>query len=155
MAIDARALPRSTLSALLAETPYIGAPETIIRRVLNGEFSIDSQGNRRVIDNYFQFHSDHANYPRPNQALWIYSQMARWGQVALSDDAMEAAKAAYRPDIYQAALGTDNSPNESDGHEENERFMDGLVFDPANIDAYVEKFEVRSPAVPSTASTDA
>lgn len=68
------------LSAALADPRYIGAPEGIIRRVLAGEFSIDSQGNRRVIDNYFIFHGDHANYPRQSQALCIYSQMIRWGK---------------------------------------------------------------------------
>lgn len=140
---------RADLSALLAEPRHIGAPENIIRRVLNGEFSIDSQGNRRVIDHYFQFHSDHANYPRPNQALWIYSQMARWGQVALSNDAIDAAKAAYRPDIYQAALGTYNTPNETDDRQQNGHFMDGHVFDPAKIEAYVDGFDVRSPALSS------
>lgn len=93
------------LSAALADPRYIGAPEGIIRRVLAGEFSIDSQGNRRVIDNYFIFHGGHANYPRQSQALWIYSQMIRWGQAEFSPAGVEAALSAYRPDIYRAALG--------------------------------------------------
>ena len=112
------------LSAALADPRYIGAPEGIIRRVLAGEFSIDSQGNRRVIDNYFIFHGGHANYPRQSQALWIYSQMIRWGQAEFSPAGVEAALSAYRPDIYRAALGDANAPDDADirieGQEEQE-----------------------------------
>ena len=68
------------LAEALADGRYLAAPVDIIRRVLAGEFNLDDQGNRRVIDDYFTFHAGFANYPRPSQALWIYSQMIRWGQ---------------------------------------------------------------------------
>ncbi|MFK3781171.1 CmpA/NrtA family ABC transporter substrate-binding protein [Agrobacterium sp. NPDC089420] len=136
------------LSRVLAGPRYIGAPESIIRHVLAGEFSIDSVGNRRVIDDYFIFHGGHANYPRQSQALWIYSQMIRWGQAEFSQAGVEAALSAYRPDIYRAALGDANAPAGADirieGQEEGDRFVDGLVFDPADIQAYVNGFAVRS-----------
>lgn len=86
LALDAAAIwcdkpeNHDDLSRALADKRYIDAPENIIRRVLAGEFSIDSLGNQRVIDKYFVFHEGHANYPRQSQALWIYSQMIRWGR---------------------------------------------------------------------------
>jgi len=131
---------RADLSTALAEPRYIGAPEDIIRRVLGGEFSIDSLGNRRVIDNYFQFHDGSANYPRPTQALWIYSQMIRWGQSTYSDEGVRAAASAYRPDLYRAALGGQPAPDLA-----SEPFMDGFTFDPADIEAYVSNFSVKNP----------
>lgn len=133
---------RDDLSAALADVRYIGAPQDIIRRVLGGEFSIDSLGNRRVIDNYFQFHDGHANDPRPGQALWIYSQMIRWGQTRFSQEGVKAASSSYRPDIYRTALGVASAP---DMENKNEPFMDGISFDPADIQAYVERFPVRNP----------
>lgn len=139
---------RGTLAELLAAPRYIGAPIEIIRRVLAGEFAIDAAGNRRVIDDYFVFHRDHANYPRPGQALWIYSQMARWGQVRLSPEMQALAAAAYRPDLYRHALGEAAAPAAPairvEGERPGETFMDGHVFDPADIGAYVRTFPVRA-----------
>ncbi|MFK0383876.1 CmpA/NrtA family ABC transporter substrate-binding protein [Agrobacterium sp. NPDC090273] len=136
------------LSRALADKRYIDAPENIIRRVLAGEFSIDSLGNQRVIDKYFVFHEGHANYPRQSQALWIYSQMIRWGQASFSEAGVKAATSAYRPDIYRLALGDDAAPAGADirieGAEEGDRFLDGFVFDPAQIERYVDGFAVRS-----------
>lgn len=138
---------RSALAELLAEPRYVGAPVEIIRRVLAGEFTIDAAGNKRVIDDYFVFHRDHANYPRPGQALWIYSQMARWGQARLSPREQALAASAYRPDLYRRALGNAAAPDADlrvEGERPGERFMDGHVFDPAAIEAYVRSFPVRA-----------
>jgi len=137
-----------TLAALLAEPRYIAAPVGIIRRVLAGEFSLDSKGNLRTIPDYFVFHRDHANYPRPSQALWIYSQMIRWGQAEFSDDGARVAVSAYRPDLYRAALGSADGPADADvrleGAAPDDRFMDGHVFDPSRIADYVAAFPVRA-----------
>jgi NitT/TauT family transport system ATP-binding protein len=154
VALDAAArwcdLPdnHGALSEALADSRYIAAPVDIIRRVLAGEFHLDDQGNRRVVDGYFRFHAGFANYPRPSQALWIYSQMVRWGQAHLSTAGMTAAAAAYRPDIYRMALGTTAMPLPDDdlrieGAVDGDRFMDGQVFDPARIGDYIAGFAVR------------
>ncbi|WP_170965917.1 MULTISPECIES: CmpA/NrtA family ABC transporter substrate-binding protein [unclassified Rhizobium] len=136
------------LAAALADPRYIAAPVNIIRSVLAGEFNLDARSNRRVIPDYFQFHSGFANYPRPSHALWIYSQMIRWGQAETSLNKARAATSAYRPDLYRAALGDNNAPVDADirveGGEENDRFMDGRIFDPAELPDYVAGFAVRS-----------
>ncbi|MGK6311597.1 CmpA/NrtA family ABC transporter substrate-binding protein [Neorhizobium sp. DT-125] len=133
------------LAEALADPRFIAAPVDIIRHVLAGEFSLDAKGNRRVIPDYFTFHRGFANYPRPSQALWIYSQMIRWGQTGFSEAGARAAAGAYRPDLYRTALGV--GPSEPDigaeGSRNGDRFMDGHVFDPSNISAYVENFAVR------------
>jgi NitT/TauT family transport system ATP-binding protein len=134
------------LAELLADARYIAAPVEIIRHVLAGEFSLDAKGNRRVIADYFTFHRGFANYPRPNHALWIYSQMIRWGQAEYSEAGMRAAAGAYRPDLYRAALGA--GPSEPDigieGDRDGFRFMDEHVFDPSDIKGYVANFPVGS-----------
>jgi two-component system, oxyanion-binding sensor len=43
--------------------------------------------------------------PDPVQAAWLYAQMARWGQASISPEALKTAKAVFRPDLYDAALG--------------------------------------------------
>ena len=145
------------LAAVLADPRYIAAPVGIIRRVLAGEFNLDAKGNRRIIADYFQFHSGFANYPRPSHALWIYSQMIRWGQAETSLNKARAAASAYRPDLYRRALGDANAPDDADirieGNDEGDCFMDGHVFDPAELPDYVASFAVKS-ALPFAPHSD-
>ncbi|THV10036.1 CmpA/NrtA family ABC transporter substrate-binding protein [Rhizobium rhizophilum] len=140
------------LSEILASPRYISAPGDIIRRVLAGEFSLDARGNRRLIRDYFVFHRQAANYPQANQALWIYSQMIRWGQVEFSAENMQRAQSAYRADLYHAALGADASLPDEAGHlpgaSPDDRFMDGRVFDPDRMQEYVRGFAVGSDRAP-------
>jgi ABC-type nitrate/sulfonate/bicarbonate transport system substrate-binding protein len=152
VALDAAArwcdLPENhdALAGMMAESRYLAAPVHIIRNVLSGEFGLDASGNRRVIEHYFRFHDGHANYPDPDQALWIYSQMIRWGQVAYSEDGMMKAASAYRPDLYRQALGDGAMPAPAVAKDQraHDQFMDGLGFDPSTIPAYVDAFPVKS-----------
>lgn len=136
------------LAEILSAPRYIAAPEDIIRRALAGEFSVDARGTRRIVPDYFVFHRKAANYPRKTQALWIYSQMLRWGQVRFSETEMAAATDAFRGDLYEAALGRDAdlSPAQEliGGATDDDRFLDGHVFDPARMQDYVQEFAVRS-----------
>jgi two-component system, oxyanion-binding sensor len=134
------------LAEILADKRYLAAPVHIIRNVLAGEFGLDAAGNRRVIENYFRFHQGHANYPDPTLALWIYSQMVRWGQARYSEENAIRAAAAYRPDLYRLALGANAVPALEAMVEERAgpQFMDALAFDPTAIAAYVEAFPVKS-----------
>ncbi|MDH6266181.1 ABC-type nitrate/sulfonate/bicarbonate transport system substrate-binding protein [Rhizobium sp. SG_E_25_P2] len=137
------------LAEILAAPAYIAAPKGIIRRVLSGEFSLDAQGTTRVIPDYFLFHRGEANYPRLDQATWIYSQMIRWGQTSFAIEGLARAQSAFRPDLYRMALGadasvpTDETERSAPGYD---GFMDGQRFDPENVEAYVQRFAVRSSA---------
>ncbi|KXG84002.1 CmpA/NrtA family ABC transporter substrate-binding protein [Agrobacterium bohemicum] len=147
------------LAETLADAKYIAAPVEIIRQVLAGRFNVDAEGNQRVIERYFTFHDNFANYPRKSQALWIYSQMIRWGQASFTPYAAQAAASAYRSDLYRNALGADNTPPESDtrveGNTDGDRFMDGHVFDPSAIEDYVKNFPVSAGNLGSASAEDA
>jgi NitT/TauT family transport system ATP-binding protein len=150
-----RADNHAALAETLADAKYIAAPVDIIRQVLAGRFNVDAQGNQRVIERYFTFHDNFANFPRKSQALWIYSQMIRWGQARFSKEGAQAAASAYQCDIYRNALGPDSVPPQTEGRiegaSEGDRFMDGHTFDPAAIEAYVKAFAVSADnAQPST-----
>lgn len=136
------------LAEILSAPHHIAAPIEIIRRVLSGEFSIDGQGAKRVVPDYFLFHRGAANYPRPDQATWIYSQMIRWGQTGFSKEGLSRASGAFRPDLYREALGKDAAvPDEAGekGMSGYHDFMDGMVFNPEAVPGYVEQFPVRTP----------
>ncbi|OCJ07560.1 ABC transporter substrate-binding protein [Rhizobium sp. AC27/96] len=146
------------LAEALADQRYIAAPVEIIRHVLAGEFNLDAKGHRRVIDRYFSFHGGFANYPRPSQALWILSQMVRWGQTALSEQNMKMAASAYRSDLYRLALGNEASPGDADirieGDKDGDRFMDGHIFDPNKMADYVAGFAVQAKAAGSSSNDE-
>jgi two-component system, oxyanion-binding sensor len=144
------------LAEILSAPDYIAAPTGIIRRVLSGEFSLDAQGTKRIVPDYFLFHRGAANHPRLDQATWIYSQMIRWGQVGFSPDGMALARSAFRPDLYRTALGVDAAiPDDTSekGLAGYAGFMDGGLFDPDDVAAYVARFPVRSAAA-SAGSTE-
>jgi NitT/TauT family transport system ATP-binding protein len=145
------------LAEILSAPEYIAAPTSIIRRVLSGEFSLDAQGAKRLVPDYFLFHRGAANHPRPDQASWIYSQMIRWGQADFSQEGLARARNAFRPDLYMAALGREAAmPDEASEKGANgyPGFMDGRLFDPNALQAYVEQFPVRSMLSPASAATE-
>ncbi|MBH0238988.1 CmpA/NrtA family ABC transporter substrate-binding protein [Methylobrevis albus] len=153
---------RDILASILARPAYIGAPVEILKRVLSGEFTVDPNGTMRQVDDYFVFHRKLANFPFVSHALWTYSQMVRWGQTGLSAKGLAAATAAYRPDIYRAALAGRTTPLPlADSKREGEpnavvpsdhggvamgpdAFCDGRLFDPAEIEAYIAGFEIHN-----------
>ncbi|ASY60143.1 Nitrate ABC transporter, nitrate-binding protein (plasmid) [Sinorhizobium sp. CCBAU 05631] len=149
---------RAALAEVLSAQRYVAAPVDILRRVLAGQFTIDPEGNQRVVDDYFVFHAGSANFPRPSQALWTYSQMVRWGQAALSPEGLEASVSAYRPDLYRRALGQAAPPAETDivleGAMPGDGFMDGHVFDPKRIGEYIESFPVKAAGLPPASLDD-
>jgi NitT/TauT family transport system ATP-binding protein len=150
-----RAENHDALAETLAADRYLAVPIHIIRNVLAGQFSLDAAGNCRVVDNYLRFHQGHSNYPDPAQALWIYSQMIRWGQVRHTEENAAKAASAYRPDLYSLALGAGAVPAPEAAARERagSQFLDGLAFDPAAIAAYADSFPVRS-SVSARFSTD-
>jgi len=133
------------LAALLAQGAYLAAPVEIIRHVLAGKFALDAKGNARVVPDYFVFHRQRANCPSSEQALWVYSQMVRWGQVTYSAEGAATAASAFRSDLYASALGqapaADSAPQAADV------FIDGRPFDPENLEAYIRGFDAPPPSV--------
>jgi two-component system, oxyanion-binding sensor len=112
-----------------------------------GQFSVDRAGTQRLIPDYIVFHDRRANVPFPAHALWIYSQMVRWGQVELSAAMAQRAADAYRPDLYRAALGLPHdmiADAWAAGLDAGENFLDGHLFDPSDIAGYVAGFPIRS-----------
>ena len=76
--------------------------------------------------------------PDPAQAAWLYAQMVRWGQTALSPEAVKTAMAVFRPDLYDAALGH-RKPTEAPAPF---RAFAGPAFDPGDIRGHLEAFDV-------------
>lgn len=125
---------RGELAAILARPEHVGGDPAMISRILAGTLPVDPDGTRRLIPGYLAFHADGAaNRPSQSEALWVYSQMIRWGQAGFSEEGAARAARAFRPDLAEAALGASvTAPLPA---------IDG--FDPARIEAYVRSFPLR------------
>jgi ABC-type nitrate/sulfonate/bicarbonate transport system substrate-binding protein len=95
---------RDEVAAMLAAPNRIGVSAEVIRRTLDGRLKVAADGTTRSSDRYLLVGRQAAARPDPVQAAWLYAQMVRWGQAPLSAEMRAAAKAVFRPDLYDAAL---------------------------------------------------
>jgi len=96
---------RAEVAAMMAAPSRIDVEAEVISRTLDGRLKITPDGKVRSDDRYLIIGRDGAARPDPVQAAWLYAQMVRWGQAPLSEQMLTSAKAVFRPDLFDAALG--------------------------------------------------
>jgi NitT/TauT family transport system ATP-binding protein len=131
---------RGETARILAKPDRIGVDAEIVRRTLDGRLKISPDGTMRQSGRYLLVGREDAARPDPVQAAWLYAQMARWGQTAISKDALRTAMAVFRPDLYDAALGKAATPT-SKAPGAFAAFA-GPAFDPEDIAGYLASFDV-------------
>jgi len=127
---------RDEVAALLTAPGRIEVAPELILRTLDGRMKVKPDGTVRVSDRYLLVGRHAATRPDPAQAAWLYAQMVRWGQAPLSDDLLAAAKAVFRADLYDAALGPTPPPPASEPADGIGAFI-GPSFDPNDIAGYI------------------
>ena len=131
---------RAETARMLAQPERVGVDAEVIQRSLDGHLKISPDGAMRKSSRYLLVGREGAGRPDPVQAAWLYAQMVRWGQTSFSQEALKTAMAAFRPDLYDAALGlhgdVDQTAFRSIGT------FAGPVFDPADLAGYLDSFSV-------------
>ncbi len=131
---------RDEVTAILAKPEHIGVSPEVLQRTLDGKLKISPDGTWRESERYLLVGRENAGRPDPVQAAWLYAQMVRWGQTAISPEALATAKAVFRPDLYDAAVG---KPVVGDAHAGDPvGAFAGPAFDPGNIEAHLAAFEI-------------
>jgi ABC-type nitrate/sulfonate/bicarbonate transport system substrate-binding protein len=92
------------VASLLSAQNRVGVAPEVIRRTLGGHIKVAPDGTTRTSNRYLLIGRKGADRPDPVQAAWLYAQMVRWGQAPLSGGHLAAAKAVFRPDLYDMAL---------------------------------------------------
>jgi ABC-type nitrate/sulfonate/bicarbonate transport system substrate-binding protein len=95
---------RAEVTAILAAPNRIGVDAEVISRTLEGRLKVAPDGSVRTDDRYLLVGRSGAARPDPVQAAWLYAQMVRWGQTPLSKELLAAAKAVFRPDLFDAIV---------------------------------------------------
>jgi NitT/TauT family transport system ATP-binding protein len=128
---------------LLAAPNRVGVDPDIIRGTLNGRMPVALGGDPRFSVDYILIGRSGAARPDPAHAAWLYAQMVRWNQTAWSPDLLAAAKACFRPDLYDAALGGSARTRSSPEHFDSVGAFAGPPFDPDDVPGYVEAVRSR------------
>jgi len=155
---------RMTAARIVGGAPYTDMPVEKVSASLTGKDRQTAGGIRLDMPDFNVFYRYAANFPWRSHAKWILAQMVRWGEAPPEVDYEDVARRAFRPDIFrQAATPLGYACPSIDEKIEGahtsswlmteatrpiafgpDRFMDGRVFDPADIEAYLDGFRVRS-----------
>ncbi len=131
---------RAEAARILAQPERIGLDADVILRSLEGRLKISRDGTMRESSRYLLVGREGASRPDPVQAAWLYAQMIRWGQASLSPEALKIARAVFRPDLYDAALGLEaGAGNDSPGAI---GAFAGPAFDADDIAGHLAAFDI-------------
>jgi NitT/TauT family transport system ATP-binding protein len=126
------------LAAQLARPEYLGVTEEIVMAALDGRLQLGFGAQRHDPD-FMYFHRHAANAPNAADGPWVYAQMVRWGQTALSSRGLRAAATVFRPDLYRHALPAATMADAAPLP------FDGIEFSAADVPAYLRRFDVHTP----------
>ena len=130
---------RSLIAKVIAPPNYLNQPETVIEQVLTGKFA-DGLGNVKNVPD----RADFDPFPWQSMAVWMLTQMKRWGYVkgdinykAIAEKVFLATDARKRmAELGQKAPATSYAKFKVMGKE----------FDPASPDKYLASFAIKKSA---------
>lgn len=118
---------------ILAKADYLELPAELIGRAFSGDI-VAGGTERTIVPEFFVPYAHDATYPHPAHALWLYSQMVRWGHVQHTDRNAGLARDSFRPDLYRQAIGEMAPGLPAEGTLD---FFDGNAFDPTDLNGYI------------------
>jgi len=139
------------LAQLLALPRFIGEPAGDIARGLTGTLRGSPGAAPLQVPEFLGFARHFGTFPWVSHAAWFYSQMVRWQQIPRAGSEAQfaaraaAARGAYRPDLYRAALAGLGEPLPAAdlklegpwGAPHGSGFFDGRPFDADDLDGYL------------------
>ena len=139
--IDATAYARKSenrkeIAAAIAPANYLNQPVTVVEQVLTGTFA-DGLGNVRKVPDRIDFDP----FPWHSFAVWILTQMKRWGQLKGEVDYQSVAREVFLATdaaklMAEAGLAPPKSTYKSFS-------VMGKAFDPMKPQEYVDSFAIR------------
>jgi nitrate/nitrite transport system substrate-binding protein len=127
---------RKEIAAQIAPANYLNQPVTVVEQVLTGTFA-DGLGSVRKVPDRVDFDA----FPWQSFAVWIMTQMQRWGQIKGDVDyAAVASKVYLATDAAKLMKQNGLTPPETT----TKTFVVmGKTFDPAKPKEYLESFKIK------------
>ncbi len=127
---------RKEIAAAIAPANYLNQPVTVVEQVLTGTFA-DGLGNVRKVPDRIDFDP----FPWHSFAVWILTQMKRWGQLKGEVDYQSVAREVFLATDaarLMAEAGLDAPKSTYKGFS-----VMGKAFDPLKPKEYVTSFPIR------------
>ena len=135
-AFATKAENRKQIAEAIAPANYLNQPVTVVEQVLTGTFA-DGLGNVKTMPNRIDFDP----FPWQSFAVWILTQMKRWGQIKGDVDyAASPSRCSSRP-TPQADEGSRADAADRDARRPSS--VMGKTFDPAKPEDYLESFAIK------------
>jgi len=127
---------RKQIAEAIAPANYLNQPVTVVEQVLTGTFA-DGLGNIQKVPNRIDFDP----FPWHSFAIWILTQMKRWGQIKGDVDYAKVAREVFlATDAARLMKEVGMKPPTST----TKKFsVMGKEFDPARPDAYIAGFAIK------------
>ena len=127
---------RKQIAAAIAPANYLNQPVTVIEQVLTGTFA-DGLGNVRKVPDRVDFDP----FPWESFAVWILTQMKRWGQIKGDIDYANVARQVFLATdttklMKEAGLTPPATTSKSFS-------VMGKTFDPKKPEEYVKSFAIK------------
>ena len=127
---------RELIAKVISPQAYLNQPETVVAQVLTGKFA-DGLGNVRNVPDRIDFDP----MPWEGMAVWMLTQMKRWGYIKGEVDYKAIAEKVFLlTDARKQMKALDMKATEGGGAKYT---IMGKVFDPAKPQAYVDSFAMK------------
>jgi nitrate/nitrite transport system substrate-binding protein len=127
---------RKQIAEAIAPTNYLNQPVTVIEQVLTGTFA-DGLGGVQKVPNRIDFDP----FPYHSMAVWMLTQMKRWGQLKGDVDYKKVAEQVFLA-TDAAKLMREMGQTVPEITYKSYSIM-GRAFDPAKPEAYLESFAIK------------
>ena len=127
---------RKDIADLIAGQNYLNQPATVVEQALTGTYA-DGLGNVKQVPQRVSFDP----FPYPSMAVWMMTQMKRWGQVRGDLSWRDVAQQVYLATDAAAAMKQAGLPVPATPYKS--YTIMGKTFDPAEPDAYVASFAIK------------
>ena len=133
---------REEIAQLLSQAQYLGTDIDNIRPGFIDAYNLGIGEEPEQLLRYNQFFIEQSTCPGRMEALWILTQLARWGYTPFPRNWIEILDRVRRPDLYSEACRQMDLPD-LEPVRQNFTLFDGMVFNPDDPIGYIERFTIR------------
>ncbi len=133
---------REEILGLLCRPEYVGSLPEYTRPGFIDPYNRGNGQTPETLMRFNQFYVDQSNCPGQADALWILTQLARWGYIPFPKNWSEIIERVRRPDLFGEAcreLGWQDMGYERQSF----KLFDGMVFNPDDPIGYLQRFNIQ------------